>query len=419
MLTAIVSLIGATLWMWVRHGQFLGYFYSPEFLALTHLVTLGFVTSLMMGVLLRLAPMSLKIEVRSVLLTRIQFLLFFVGTSGMVFHFWTAGWKGLAWSTLLILAAAVIQLVNFSRIWTRALGGDWVAVHVAASLVYLVLASLFGALLGLNKGLELGFSLLGGKFMSNLFAHVHLAGVGWVTTMIFGFQLKLVPTTRGAERFLPLRFWLLQIGTLGLVGSLLADVSWEAPFATLLLLAVLWQAWGPTRAFLSGRSREWEVAPLWILAATALLGVLLAFGVPAPENPLQQRLQLAYGYTGLVGWIVLTITTVAFKLFPIWVWQERFQADFGKRPVPGMKDLYSRRLRDASRALLIAGVLATAVGIAIPVRAVLSVSFGLVFAGVVGFVVNFAMMARWALLRVEYRPSEADRARFRQLTDSK
>ena len=149
------------------------------------------------------------------------------------------------------------------------------------------------------------------------------------------------------------------------------------------------------------------------------MGVLLAFGVPAPENPLQQRLQLAYGYTGLVGWIVLTITTVAFKLFPIWVWQERFQADFGKRPVPGMKDLYSRRLRDASRALLIAGVLATAVGIAIPARAVLSVSFGLVFAGVVGFVVNFAMMARWALLRIEYRPSEADRARFRQLTDSK
>ncbi|MFQ5741246.1 MAG: hypothetical protein ACE5JX_19790 [Acidobacteriota bacterium] len=403
MLTAMASLIGGTLWMWIRHDQFLEYFYSPEFLAMTHLITLGFVTSLMMGVLLRLAPMSLHVRARSVRLARVQFLLFLVGTSGMVSHFWRATWNGLAWATLLILAAALVQLFNFSAVWPLALRGDWVARHVAASLVYFVLAALLGVLLGINKGWHLEFPLLGGTFMSNLFAHIHLAAVGWVTTMIFGFELKLVPTTRGSRRFLPVRFWLLQIGTLGLVGSWLADVPWQAPFAALLLVAVIWQAWGPTRALLRGRAREWETVPLLILSATALTGLLLACGVPSPDHPLRARLQFAYGYAGLLGWIVLTITTVAFKLFPLWVWQERFQPEFGTRPVPAMRELYSRRLARASHLLLTVGVVATVVGIVSQDGSVLFVSLGLFFVGIVSFIINFVMMARWALFNLEYR----------------
>jgi hypothetical protein len=375
MLTAMASLLGGTLWMWVRYQQFLEYFYSPEFLALAHVITLGFVTSLMMGVLLRLAPMSLRVNPRSGRLARVQFVLFFVGASGMIFHFWIAGWNGMAWATLLVLAAALVQLVNFSAIWRCALDGNWIARYVATAMVYLVLAASLGALLGFNKAFASETSLLPGRFTSNLFAHIHLAGVGWVTTMIFGFQLTLVPTTRGRESLIPIRFWLLQVGTLGLTATLLADVSWQAPFAAVLLAAIVWQTWGPARAFVTGRAREWEVVPLVILVGTAVAGMLLASGIPSLENPLRMRVQFAYGYAGFLGWIVLTIATVAFKLFPIWVWQERFQRDFGKAPVPGS-------LRGE----------------------ILVVSLGLVFGGVVCFAINFFLMARWALLDLEYRP---------------
>ena len=404
-LTAMVSLLGGTLLMWARYPLFLGYFYSPEFLALTHVITLGFTTSLMMGVLHRLAPMSLRVNPRSGRLARVQFALFFVGASGMVFHFWIGEWNGTAWATLLVLAAALIQLYNFSAVLRCARDGNWIARYVATAMVYLVLAATLGALLGFNKSLAIETSLLPGRFASNLFAHVHLAGVGWVTTMIFGFQLTLVPTTRGRDNLLPLRFWLLQAGTLGLVATLLADLPWQAPFAALLLVAIVWQAWGPVRAFVTGRAREWEVVPLVILVGAAVAGMLLASGIPAPENPLRMRVQLAYGYAGFLGWIVLTITTVAFKLFPIWVWQERFLSDFGKAPVPGMKSLYNHRLRALSNLLLTTGVVATVLGILTVRGEILVVSLGLVFGGVVCFVVNFFLMARWALLGKEYHPS--------------
>ena len=198
-LTAMLSLLGGTLWMWARYPLFLGYFYSPELLALTHVITLGFTTSLMMGVLHRLAPMSLRVNPRSGRLARVQFALFFVGASGMIFHFRIGEWNGTAWATLLVLAATLVQLYNFSDVLRCARDGNWIARYVATAMVYLVLAATLGALLGFNKSLAIETSLLPGRFASNLFAHVHLAGVGWVTTMIFGFQLTLVPTTRGRD----------------------------------------------------------------------------------------------------------------------------------------------------------------------------------------------------------------------------
>jgi hypothetical protein len=72
--------------------------------------------------------------------------------------------------------------------------------------------------------------------------------------------------------------------------------------------------------------------------------------------------------------------------------------------VPGIKSLYNHRLRLISNFLLTAGVIATVFGILAERGEILVVSLGIVFAGVVCFVVNFFLMARWALLGKEYHP---------------
>ena len=70
-----------------------------------------------------------------------------------------------------------------------------------------------------------------------------------------------------------------------------------------------------------------------------------------------------------------------------------------------MKDLYNHRLRALSNVLVTVGVLATVVGIVSVRSEILAVSLGLVFGGVVCFAINFAMMARWALLDLTYHPA--------------
>jgi hypothetical protein len=413
-LNGMLSLVLASLWLFVKRDSLLEYFYFSQLLALTHLVTLGFLSSMMMGVLHRLSPTLLGVSAASRLVGRVHFILFAVGAWGMIAHFWMDSPEGMSWSTFLVLGAAVLQLWNFRGLFRVAGRNAWPARFVAASLVYFLIAATLGVLLSLLKGYEIRAPILSERYIDNVFAHAHVAGVGWVVMMIFGVELKLVPTTVGARRCLPLRFALVNIGTLGIALAFLTGRG-TVPFAVLLAIASVWQASGPLRALVNGRAREWELLPLGLLVVAALSGVALSYGWPDTADPARGRVQLAYGFLGVYGFMVLTVITVAFKIFPMWVWTERFQSDFGKRPVPGMKELASGKLRIAANLCVFSGVLLTAAAIVASSSNVLDVSTPLVLLGVLLFVFNFVRVARWGLLKLEYKPTEADWIKFKQM----
>jgi hypothetical protein len=391
LLTGVLSLQGASIWLFVRHERLLEYYYDPELLALTHLVTLGFLSSVIMGALVMLAPTALKIHVRSHRLLLVQYGLFVAGTAGMVAHFHLGRRLGLALAAPLVLAAAVLQLANFRDVWGKARSGDPVACHVAAALVHFVLAALLGSLVAWNKVRP----FLGTAPMPTLYAHAHLAGLGWVTTAILGLHHKLMPPAAGAKRFRLLRFALLQLGTVGLVGCWLAELPWHAPFAALVLLCLAWQAAGPVRRALRMRLLDPPLLPLLLLVATAVLGLALALPLPALAGELRPRLQIAYGVLALFGWAAYSFTTIAFKLLPTWIWQERFQKDWLKKPVPGVRELYSHRLRRLSEVFLGLGAPLSAAAAAAGSARWLLPGTGLVLAGVLCFFANFSIMVRW------------------------
>jgi len=405
-LAAMLSLLGASLWIALHPGLLLQFYYSPEMLALTHLVTLGFVTALMMGVLLRLAPMALECAPRSRAAALVQCALFLVGASGMVIHFAIGAWVGLAWSTLLVLAAALLQAFNFSAVFARARRGDQPSLHAAAAMVNLVLAASLGASFGMLRAYGLGTSWLTAPLLDRIAAHLHLALVGWITTLILGLQHKLLPPTIGSRGWLPLRFLALQGGLWLSVTCLLTGWPGRALGAALVLAALVAHAAGALAAFSARRSDVWEIVALGLLLLLGATGLLLALDLPDPAAPLRLRVEFAYGVVALFGWACLTISSTAFKLFPRWVWEERFLPELratGAR-VPAPATLFSQRLRHASGALLLAGSLATAGGMLADDADVVAVSAWVLFAGVVAFVANFARTARWALLRGEWTP---------------
>jgi hypothetical protein len=92
------------------------------------------------------------------------------------------------------------------------------------------------------------------------------------------------------------------------------------------------------------------------------------------------------------------VVTVAFKLFPIFVWKERFQPEFGKKPVPGMKDLPSQTLRVGANVAVFAGSLGTAIAILAGSSGALALSTSLLAAGVAAFIVNLLLVVRWSFL---------------------
>ena len=288
----MLSLVLAAVWLFVRRSYLLEYFYFSQLLAITHLFTLGFLSSLMMGVLHRLGPAMLGIHPRSLALSRVQFALLAVGAWGMVAHFWLDEPRGMSWATFLVWGASLVQLWNFRDAFTVQGRNRWPARFVAAALVYFALAATLGILLGLVKGYGVAVPVLSDHHLDNVFAHAHLAGIGWVAMMIVGVELKLVPTTVSIPGSVPFRFALLQLGTLGVAWALMAGrPSW--PFVLLLAAAFGWQVVGPARAFAAGRAREWELLPLGALLIATALGLALSLGWPGPADPLRGRIQLA------------------------------------------------------------------------------------------------------------------------------
>ena len=95
------------------------------------------------------------------------------------------------------------------------------------------------------------------------------------------------------------------------------------------------------------------------------------------------------------------------------VWEERFRALYGKQPVPAMRDLYSPHLQAVSGIFLATGIAGTAAGILSGSLPLITFFHGAVIIGAAAFVVNFFLMARWALLGTRFEPSPADWAAFR------
>ena len=417
-LTAMLSLLGGTVWMWRERELMLDHFYRPEFLSIVHTITLGWMSMLIMGVLVRLSPRAVGLTIRSRRWLVVQFVLMFVGYTGMVFHFWISGWVAMGLAAILIVLAAAIQIYNLSDVFRKLRDGDWLPRYMAAAIIHFLLAAVFGVLLGFNKT----YDVLGGEFFPNIYAHAHLAALGWVSLLIVGFEHRLLPVCRpnvAAKRYdAGLRFWLLEVGILGLVGSLIMVSRW-APLFALMIAGAFWlHAWRPLRMLLAGKIQDrasiWSSIALIFLILDSATGVALSLGWPPADSLFRMRVQLAYGYIGFLGWITLTISSIIYKLFPMFVWEERFRSLWGKEPVPAMTDLYSSKLQLLSGCFISLGVAGTATGVLVKYLPFITFFHGMLVLGIAAFLINFFLIARWVLLQKQFRPLPEDWKRFRE-----
>jgi len=411
-LTALASFLGGLLWMAVDPDVLRGHFYQNRLFGLTHVFTLGWISLLAMGVLLRLAPMTLGVEPRGRKLAYTVYALWIVGGTGTAFHMATGDWFGVWTAALCLWAAAILLPVLHAGVFRRARDGNWVARYAAAAMLHLALAASVGLFIGLDKHLEL-VSISPYRLMA---AHFHLAEVGWVTFLILGFGRKLWPLLAPVGRDSvenELRFWTLEIGLLGLVASILFAPVLEGLFAVVLGIAVTAHVVRPLLRWCRGRvpdrASAWVGAALLALVLAVLLGWAALAGIGFPSY----RLYYAYGLVAILGWNTLAITGFALKLFPLWVWQQRFEPDLGRRPVPAMRSLYSSRLQALTGAGIAAGVGILAVAVLRDAPGLLRPGAWILAVGGFSFLANFLRIARWRLPRMEYRPTEDDRERFR------
>jgi hypothetical protein len=315
--------------------SFAGFFYHPRMLAVVHLVTLGWITSHILGALYMIAPMALQTRLRATRADTVAFWIYALGVTGMVAHFWIAETSGMLWGALLVIATLV--LVGWRTLEAlRASPVDaGVKLHYRLAFANLAAAGGLGVLLGVHRLRP----FLTAEPLANLFAHAHLAALGWATMTVFGSAHRLLPMMLPSAPPPRSISWvgavLLEMGVLGMVFCFLTGEGPLALFAVISASSVVWFL-GVVAWMLRHRRRPGPGLPrpdlprlhalqaLLYLALATVLGLALAF---APRSGETLRLAKVYAVCGLLGFMGAMILGVGGRHVPLLLWTHRLRRE--------------------------------------------------------------------------------------------
>ncbi len=352
--------------------SFLGFFVHPKALAVTHLITLGWITGSILGVMYLLAPMALRTRLP---VRRADGWIaggFAAGISGLVAHFWLGEWSGVAWSGLVVAAAPVYVTYRLARRLATAPVALGVRLYYAFALCNFVLAAALGILSAVDRFID----ILPGDVLSHIVGHAHLAAVGWATLVAFGSASRLIPmilpsSAPQGPSLTVAALWL-EAGVLAMAVSSFAFPSglrlasvWVITGIAAFALQVLWMARHrrrPAKGVVRPDLATIQIALSlgYLLAATGL-GMVLIFSTD-PEWKLQMA--PVYGVLGLLGFLGQLIVAVSHRLMPLYAWL-RGQALAGKPPTVSPHQLQCRSAQLGALLCWTLGVPSLAGGLAV------------------------------------------------------
>jgi len=337
---AAAAFVGAAVQIPWLATELAGHYYHPRVLALTHTVTLGWISLAVMGASYQLIPIVLKCPLWSERLPWWQLPALVVGIAGMLAHFSIAEWSGLVWAALLVAAAVGAHVVNVT-LTLRAL-------RPQTLLARFVIVALVGISLTMLAGLALAahhlHPFLPGDFYARLSAHVHLALLGWVLPMILGVAAQVYPMfllgSGHDVRLERIQFWGVVAGVPALVAGLLLSRVLTIGGTAAVAMAVAAHLTSLTGMVRRSNTPRFDWPVRFLLAAAALLvpatllGLALAF-----DTATGPRWALAYSVLVLGGWVSLTIVGMMLKIVPFLTWYSAYGERAGREPVPSLAKL--------------------------------------------------------------------------------
>jgi hypothetical protein len=189
------------------------------------------------------------------------------------------------------------------------------------------------------------YHFLPGFVLSNVFAHAHLAAIGWATMMVVGVAYRLLPmtlpSTMPGGRSMFASAILLEAGVLGLFASLLLRSPWVPAFGGLIIGGLAVFAAHVTRMVRSPAHRPHgapriDFAVLHAAGAAVSLAMAAGMGIALlviPTSPNSLHLAAAYGVFGIVGFLAQMIVGMEARLLPLVTWYWAYErSDFRVPP---------------------------------------------------------------------------------------
>jgi hypothetical protein len=313
-----------------------------------------------------------------------------IGLVGMVGHFWIREYAGMSWSAATVATAVAYMTVRIIASVRRAPIQPGVKLHIVLACANFWIAATTGVLIAIDKVTH----FLGGFVLTNVFAHAHLAAVGWATMMVVGVGYRMlpmiVPAKMRAARSLYLSAILLQTGVLGLYTTLLLRSRWTLVFGVIVVAGVCAfgvQVGGMLRRRVSRPpdAPRIDFALLHAAGAGMSLVAAMAIGIGlliAPMSPRTLDAAAAYGVFGLVGFLAQMVVALEARLLPMVTWFWTYAASNYKVPPPSPFAMRDRTLQAIVFAGWTVGVPALAAGMFLESARLVGVGAWALFAAV-------------------------------------
>ncbi len=333
--------------------------YAPATLATVHLLTIGWLTVLMLGALHQFVPVMTAQGTPAGTSALVSLIAILVGLGGMEAGFLTLGGylppaalAALPIGGIVVLSGAAVAAASLSRTLWRTRPLPFSAWFVATSLVFLFVVLGMGITLGLAFAAP-GWVRWPGAFTGGLGLHLLAGLVGWFTLTAMGVSYRLLsmftlaPEDRGA---LGIAVFVLSAGGLaatwlfGLAAALGAGVPDAiAASAAATGLGLVLYLFDMGRLYRARRRRKLELNTLMAIPALAALAVAIPFAAALGIGGITENTIGALGYLVLCGWLSGLGLSQLYKIVPFLTWLERYGSLLGKKAVPRVQDLVNER----------------------------------------------------------------------------
>lgn len=380
-----------------------GNFLAPHLLAVTHVFTLGVLTTTIYGALNQFFPGALGIEIRSVRVAHWTWILHTAGTAALVtgFWFWRPALLGAGW--LLLFAGVFGSSWNLLPQRRKAPRGLLVGRYVSAGHIALGTAMLVALA---RIGNSLGW--WPADRMAVIASHFHLAVFGFVVFTAVGVGSWMLPMFLLAARAptWPLRW----IGPVGLAGLALLTIGalggWSlvtTTGGTLVLGSALLYLLQLGLYFRHAERRPMDPAMAHVALGVVHFAVAVVLGATILAGNTSVRSWTTYGLLAIVGWLVLLVVGVLYKILPFLAWMNLFGPRAAQAGAPKQEDLTSTAMVRLSLALLALGVWGLAGGTMAGHRPLVLAGASLFLAGVL------AVLGQYVRILVLARPLPSQR----------
>lgn len=315
----IFGLIAALVMLW--HGpEMISHRWTPELLAVTHFLTLGFLTMSMLGAMMQLIPVLMGVVIpRVTFFSTLVHSLLFLGSASL----------GLAWLMQineLFIVATILLGFSFTIFITIIIERLWSSKnrHVTRSMMMLaLLALLITASLGIY--LAIGYvwpTFLPARQLTDL--HLSWGLFGWVAMLIIAVAYQVIPMFQITDEYPALhQHWM---GRSVLIALLALSLAFILPLEILktissILLAACLLIFALTTLRLL-RTRRRQIPDLtmkfWQLAMASLILLILFWVIAALIN--FDLPELLLGVLIIHGFAMTTINGMIYKIFPFLIW---------------------------------------------------------------------------------------------------